>query len=155
VNQSGHAATIIPIKRLDADAVIVAPRRGVRVEVKAADGVAGDEGDRVSFTQTAEILLPFLLDLPLRTRGNFTEIVVDLYGPDFPEYPDYQYEVDLVLRDATIGTKTFRNHTQRHQFIVSTQLLFEDVNELRVIARRISGGTRVPLFVVRLFFRPT
>src|SRR5208283_4054704 len=74
------------------------------------------------------------------------------HGPGFPEHPNQEYEIDLILRGETIGAKTFRNFTQRHQFIVSTQLLFEDINELSVIARRISGGTTVPRFVVRLFY---
>ncbi len=143
---------MIRMERLDNDAAIAKPRRVLPIEVRSADGVAGDEGDRVSFTHEAEILMPFLLDLPLRSHGNFTDLLVDLHGPSFPENPDNQYEVDLVLRGETLGTKTFRNFTQRHQFIVSTQVLFEDVNELTVVARRVAGGTVVPRFVLRLFY---
>src|ERR1019366_393107 len=87
----------------------------------------------------------------LRTGGDFPELMVDLPGPMFPEHPDYLFEVDLLLRGAVIGTKTFRNYTQRHQYIVSTQLLFEDFNVLTLNARRISGGTEAPRFFVRLF----
>jgi hypothetical protein len=152
VTEVDHATAIIRIARLEQDATVPEPGRGMSVEVRSADAGAHVDDESWSFAHSAELHVPSLLDLPLRTRGEFTELMIDLHGPIFPAHPDYLYEVDLMLRGNSIGTKTFRNYTQRHQYIVSTQLLFEDFNVLTLNARRISGDGEAPHFFVRLFY---
>ena len=98
MTEADHAPAFIRIKHLEHDAAVPAPGRKVPVEVRSADAVAEVDDERWSFVRSAEMRVPFLLDLPLRTRGDFTELMVDLHGPMFPEHPDYLFEVDLVLR---------------------------------------------------------
>jgi Sulfotransferase family len=148
-----HEPRKIRIQPLYRDTNVPAPSRDVWVKISSADLEEGGPDPKTwGFTQSAELLVPSLLDLPGRTRGDFTELAVDLYAPIFPEHPGYLYEVDLLLRGEIIGKKIFRNFTQRHQFIVSTQVLFEDMNVLTLSARLISGGVDVPRFFVRVFY---
>jgi Sulfotransferase family len=148
----GFESRKIRIRPLDRDTGIAAPSQDVWVEIQSADLDGAPPPKTWGFAQSAELLVPSLLDLPGRTLGDFSELAVDLYAPIFPEQPQYVYEVDLLLRGAVIDTKTFRNFTQRHQFIVSTQLLFEDVNILTLSVRSISGGADEPRFFVRVFY---
>ncbi len=150
--QSDSEPKRVRIRPLDHDTDVSAPSRDMWVEIRAADLDGGPAPQTWGFTQSAEVLVPSLLDLPARTRGDFTELAVDLYAPIFPERPDYVYEVDLLLRGEVIGHKVFRNFTQRHQFIVSTQVLFDEVNVLTLSARMVSGGAEVPRFFVRVFY---
>jgi Sulfotransferase family len=150
--QAGFETRTIRIRPLDRDTSVAAPSPDVWVEVRSADLDGGPPPKTWGFVRSAELLVPSLLDLPARTIGAFTELAVDVYAPMFPERPECTYEVDLLLRGAVIDTKIFRNFTQRHQFIVSTQLLFEDVNLLTLSARPISGGADEPRFFVRVFY---
>jgi hypothetical protein len=150
--QSDSEPRRVRIRPLDHDTGVSAPGQDVWVEIRAADLDGGPDAQTWGFTQSAEVLVPSLLDLPSRTRGDFTELAVDLYAPIFPERPDYVYEVDLLVRGEVIGHKVFRNFTQRHQFIVSTQILFDEVNVLTLSARMLSGGAKAPRFFVRAFY---
>jgi hypothetical protein len=140
------------IEPIDRDNEVRAPSRDQWVTVRAADFAPGHAPKTWGFTGSADILVRSMLDLPARTHGEFTELAVDLHAPLFPARPDCLYEVDLLLRGSVIETKVFRNFTQRHQFIVSTQLLFEDINELTVLPRAIVGGPEEPRFFVRFFY---
>lgn len=148
VRQSGT----IPIRPLDRDVGFAGPRRRMTTEVSSADPDAKRDGARWIFTHAASLRVPFLLDLPLTTQGNFTDLAIDLLAPMFGELPNDLYEVDLELRGKVIGTKTFRRTSRHHQFIVSSQLLFEDFNELNLSVRRLSAGSEVPRFLVELFY---
>jgi len=132
---------MIHIERLDQDADIPTLRRELAVEVRTSEDPEAPARGHWSFIRSGELHVPFLLDLPLRTSGDFTELVIDVNAPLFPTRKDYVYEVDLILRGKVIETKTYRNATQRHVFILSTQLLFEDVNELSLTARQIAGDS--------------
>jgi hypothetical protein len=149
VNYDSKTIRIRPHYR---DTDVPAPSQDVWVEIRSADLDGGPDPKTWGFAQSAELLVPALVDLPARTRGDFTEVAVDLYAPLFPEQSEYIYEVDLILRGEIIGKKVFRNFTQRHQFIVSTQILFEDINVLTLSARMISGGAETPRFFLRLFY---
>ncbi len=147
-----HEPRTIRIRPLDRDTSVPAPSPDVWVEIRSTDLDGGLAPKTWGFVQSAELLVPSLFDLPARTHGNFTELAVDLYAPIFPERPEYLYEVELSLRGETVGKKTFRNFTQRHQVFVSTQLLFEESNLLTISARLISGGPEAPRFFVRVFY---
>ncbi|HBK07403.1 MAG TPA: hypothetical protein DDZ81_16380 [Acetobacteraceae bacterium] len=143
---------LIRIRPLDHDTAAPPPSRDVWVEVRSADLDGGPAPRTWGFKQSADLLVPTLLDLPARTRGDFSELAVDLLAPFFPEHPDYIFEVTLLLRGEVIDSKVFRNFTQRHQFIVPTQILFDDTNVLTLTARLVSGGLETPRFFVRVFY---
>lgn len=141
----------IIIRRLNEDAGFPGPSREIFAEVSAEDLEAGP-GDSWGFVGSATVLVPFLVDLPAMTRGNFTDLAIDVYAPAIPANRDLIYEVDLRLRDETTETKVFRTFAQRHQFFISAQLLFEDNNILTLSARQLAGGATIPRFFVRFFY---
>lgn len=147
-----HDSKTIPIKLADSDQGLRPPAKEIMAEIRAADLDGGPPSANCKFSEQADILLPFLADLPARTAGAFTEIVIDLYAPIFAVRPDYLYEVDLYLRDELIESKTFRNFTQRHAFFVSTQLLFEQINTFTIKSRRLAGDGEPPRYAVSLFY---
>jgi hypothetical protein len=143
----------IRIRPLYQDTSVPAPSHDMWIEIRSADLIEGGPAPVTwGFTRSAEVLVPSLIDLPARTRGDFTELAVDLYAPIFPERPEYLCEVDLLLRGEVIGTKIFRKATQRHQFVVSTQILFEDANVLEFAARMMFGEAEAARFFVRAFY---
>src|SRR3984957_14368757 len=143
----------IRIRPLYQDTSVPAPARDMWIEIRSADLIEGGPAPVTwGFTRSAEVLVSSLIDLPARTRGDFTELAVDLYAPIFPERPEYLCEVDLLLRGEVIGTKIFRKATQRHQFVVSTQILFEDANVLEFAARMMFGEAEAARFFVRAFY---
>ncbi len=143
----------IGITRLDGDTGTAPSGEPDVAEFRCSDELHGGPAPSTwGFVDAAELVLPYLLDLPARTRGAFTDIAIDLNAPLFPQHPEYVYQVELTLRGEVIATKIFRNFTQRHQFIVSTQLLFEPSNVLALRSRRIAGGADVPCYFVSLFY---
>lgn len=143
----------IRIRPLYQDTSVPAPSQDMWIEIRSADLIEGGPAPVTwGFTRSAEVLVPSLIDLPARTRGDFTELAVDLYAPIFPERPDYLCEVDLLLRGEVIGTKIFRKATQRHQFVVSTQVLFLEPNVLELSARMTFGDAQAARFFVRAFY---
>ena len=143
---------LLHISKLDRDSDVSPPSRDVWVEVRSADLENGLEPKTWGFKNSAELLVPSLLDLPGRTQGNFTELAVDLLAPFFPDHPEQIYEVTLQLRGKTIDSKVFRNFTQRHHFIIPTQVLFEKINNLTLTAGIVLGGAETPRFFVRVFY---
>ncbi len=137
------------------DTDVPAPSPEVWVTPRSNDVDSAPVPGAWGFARSTEILVPSLLDLPARTRGDFTDFMVDLHAPFFPDHPNHVYEVDLRLRGKVIDTKVFRNFTQRHQYIISTQLLFEETNVLTLSARLVSGGTEQPRFILRTFLVQT
>ena len=140
------------IETLAKDSDVPAPLPDVWVEVSSSQLSDGPSPSSCRFVDSAQLSVPTLARLPARTYGEFTEFVVDLYAPSFAERPEDTYEVELVLRDAVIDKKIFRNFTQRHQFIVPTHFLFEILNVFTLSARKLAGGTEVPDFLVRVFY---
>lgn len=123
--------------------------------IRSDDLVKGPYPDQLEawgFTKPADVLVRSMVDLPARTRGEFTEIAIDLVAPAFPEHPNCIYEVDLLLRNKVIETAVFRNYTQRHHFMVSAQLLFEEINVLTLSPRATSGDMDSPCFFIRIFY---
>lgn len=147
-----HQPKRVRIKPLDWDTAVPAPAQDTWFEIHSADLDGGPAPRTWGFRHSAEVFVPSLLDLPARTHGDFTELALDLYAPLFPERPEYVYEVDLRLRGEATGSKTFRNFTQRHQFFIPTQLLFDDINHLTLSVRPIISGTDAPRFFVRAFY---
>ena len=121
------------------------------LELHADDLTRSDESAAPEFSCPAELHVPFLADLPVRSRGGFTEIAIDLYAPFFPEHPESIYEVLFSLRGQPIEKRVFRNFTQRHHAIISTQLLFEERNVITVSTRCISGDAGMPRFFLKAF----
>ena len=143
----------IRIRPLYQDTGVPEPSPDVRIEICAADLIEGGPVPETwGFTRSAEITVPSLIDLPARTRGDFTELAIDLYAPVFPQHPEYMCEVELLQRGNIIGAKIFREWTQRHQFVISTQILFEQTNRFVLTARMMAGDVDAARFFVRAFY---
>ena len=143
----------IPVRRLDRDTEVSAPAEESHVEIRADDlELGGQQPETWGFKDAAELLVPSMLDLPARTKGDFTELAIDVAATVFPDKPDCVWEIELHLRGKIIDTRRFRNFTQRHQFIVPTSVLFEEQNSLRLSGRAIAGAKLAPRFFVRVFY---
>lgn len=143
----------ILIRCLDRDTGVSAPTSDITVGILAADLELGGQNPKTwGFRQTAELLVPDMLDLPGRTKGDFTELAIDITGPAFPENPDVEVEIVLRLRGEVIGQRVFRGTTQRHFFLVTTQLLFDASNSITISTTQIAGAPLEPRFFVRVFY---
>ena len=152
MSETQDAPSVILIRRMDRDTDVAVPTLELHAEIRGVDlRLGGQEPETWGFKKAADLLMPSLLDLPARTRGDFTDVMIDLAAPVFPVYPDHVWEVTVQLRGKVLATRQFRNFTQRHQIILPTSLLFEDVNALRLEARPLEGTGLVPRFYVRVF----
>jgi hypothetical protein len=140
---------ILPLSGSPSDAL---PHPTLSAEVRSDDLEAGRDPLAHGFANWADIDVPLLADLPARTDGRFTDLVIDILAPLFPERPEYLYEVDLCLDDACVETKTFRNFTQRHQFFIPCYEFLRPTTVVSLSARMISGGNDTPRFFVRLYY---
>jgi hypothetical protein len=153
VPMTGDGRKRIRIRPLYQDTAVPEPSPDAWIEIKSDDLIEGGPAPPTwGFIQSAEVIVPSLLDLPARTKGDFTELALDLYAPVFPQRTEYLCEVDLRLRGRIIDTKIFHGVTQRHQFVVSTQELFEDFNRLAISVRMIAGDQSAARFFVRAFY---
>ena len=153
MSETQEAPAILPIERLDRDTEVPEPAQALVAEIRAPDlKLGGQEPETWGFKKKAEVLLPSMLDLPARTKGDFTDLMIDLAAPVFPVFPDHVWELELRLRGKLLATRQFRNFTQRHQIVLPTSLLFEDTNALQLVARPLAGKGMVPRFYVRVFY---
>ncbi len=110
----------VRIRPLDWDTNVPAPSQDVWIEIRSADLDGGMPPRTWGFTQSAEILVPSLLDLPARTRGDFTELAIDLYAPFFPEHPNKNPRSKLrgigVARQQTRSTQQAAGNMSRKRF---------------------------------------
>ena len=74
---------LVHIRRLDQDSEFHDPPREILAEIRADDLEEGTENSW-GFLGSARVLVPFLVDLPEITRGDFTELAIDVHAPAVP-----------------------------------------------------------------------
>lgn len=153
MNEVQEVPRVVIVQRLDRDTMAPELEQQIAVAIDGPDlRRGGQKPETWGFKKTADLRVPSMLDLPARTQGNFTDVMIDLAAPVFPVYPDHIWEVVVRLRGKVLATRQFRNFTQRHQIILPISALFEDVNALRLEARALEGKGMVPRFYVRVFY---
>ena len=93
------------------------------------------------FLQRAEIRVPALADLPARTAGRATHLVIDLWA-DLPDDEHVPHRVSLRLNGVHLEQRILVRWYRRHQYFIPLHRLIGDLNRLELAAESVDDQPR-------------